>query len=192
MGARVAAKRMSAAGGPTLGPLFEDAESQAETGAVNTAGTGMTGDGATVLRQWELFLDSEFAWERFTRGIYHALTMWCSFIAHYNRRGFFDVYFDEDAEATLLFIEQFVTGRSAELGFRGWAERPENETAALLPRAMCAAMRPRAARLRAVAQERARTRDLRIVTKLAERHGLRVSGGGHDVTFATESEGEGA
>lgn len=135
----------------------------------------------TILRQWTLFLDSGFAWERFTKGVYDALTLWCCFIAHYNRWGFYDVYFGDEAEATLAFIDQFVSGRSAEMGDRGWAERSGSDVRAVLPRAMCAAMRPRAAQLRAMALERQRARDLRVVDQLAARHGLLVSGGGHVV-----------
>ena len=43
----------------------------------------------------------------FTRRLYEHLSLHCSFIAHYNRYGFFDTYFNEPKD-TQLFLSQFL------------------------------------------------------------------------------------
>lgn len=59
-----------------------------------------------VLRQWELFLKSGCAKEKFTKALYHHLMQHCSFIAHYNIHGFYATYFEE-GEDTARFLSQF-------------------------------------------------------------------------------------
>lgn len=59
-----------------------------------------------VLRQWELFLKSGLAREKFTKSLYHHLIQHCSFIAHYDLNGFYSTYFEE-GEDTVKFLSQF-------------------------------------------------------------------------------------
>ena len=62
---------------------------------------------AKVLRAWTRFCRSGFKWQWFTKALYEHLIQHCSFIAHYNRAGFFGVYFAPMNERTLKFIGQF-------------------------------------------------------------------------------------
>jgi len=57
----------------------------------------------------------------FTKQLYLHLTLHCSFIAHYNRFGFFETYFNEP-ETTQLFLKQFIEGKSIEYGSHWWLE----------------------------------------------------------------------
>lgn len=59
-----------------------------------------------VLRAWELFLKSGLSQDKFTESLYNHLIQHCSFIAHYNRGGFYSTYFaDRDGKAK--FLSQF-------------------------------------------------------------------------------------
>ena len=59
-----------------------------------------------VLRQWELFLKSGLQREKFTKPLYDHLIQHCSFIAHYDRWGFYSTYF-ENGDDTVAFLSQF-------------------------------------------------------------------------------------
>jgi len=59
-----------------------------------------------VLRQWELFMKSGLAREKFTKSLYQHLIMHCSFIAHYDIHGFYATYFEEGQD-TARFLSQF-------------------------------------------------------------------------------------
>ena len=78
-----------------------------------------------VLNQWETFLRCGCKWERFTKSLYHHLIQHCSFIAHYDRAGFYGTYF-RHGEDTAHFLSQF-DGRngepppSVEYGMTCWA-----------------------------------------------------------------------
>jgi hypothetical protein len=72
-------------------------------------------DKASVLRDWNRFLDSGFKRNYFTKRLYNHLIQHCSFIAHYNQDGFYSVYFGEKGN-TGKFIDQFTSGISAEYG----------------------------------------------------------------------------
>lgn len=59
-----------------------------------------------VLHQWDQFLKSNCAKDKFTERLYDHLSQHCSFIAHYDRHGFYDTYFEEP-EDTIHFLSQF-------------------------------------------------------------------------------------
>jgi len=59
-----------------------------------------------VLRHWELFLKSGLQREKFTKPLYEHLINHCSFIAHYDRWGFYSTYF-ENGDDTVAFLSQF-------------------------------------------------------------------------------------
>lgn len=59
-----------------------------------------------VLKDWERFLTSGLKWEKFTKALYHHLIQHCSFIAHYDRAGFFSTYF-ESGDGKADFLSQF-------------------------------------------------------------------------------------
>lgn len=59
-----------------------------------------------VLKQWEVFLKSGCAREKFTKPLYEHLINHCSFIAHYDIYGFYATYF-ENGDDTVAFLSQF-------------------------------------------------------------------------------------
>jgi hypothetical protein len=92
-----------------------------------------------VLRAWRRFIRGGFEWEKFTEATYHHVIQHCSFIAHYDRGGFWDFYFNSDHPNDLArFLNQFGGDkRSAEYGWTGWLKGP---TGADLNQAMCREM----------------------------------------------------
>ncbi len=66
-----------------------------------------------VLKAWETFLKYGCKREHFTEALYHHLMDNCSFIAHYDRGGFYAVYFKE-GDDTLHFLSQFDRSKGAE------------------------------------------------------------------------------
>ncbi len=61
---------------------------------------------ALVLKAWVRFLKNGLRWEDFSDRLYTHLSLHCSFIAHYNRAGFYATYF-ENGEDTMRFLSQF-------------------------------------------------------------------------------------
>jgi hypothetical protein len=75
-----------------------------------------------VLRAWIRFVRSGFAFEQFTKALYNHLIQHCSFIAHYNRHGFYTTYFCAP-ETTQRFLDQFDRSKdciSVEYGTGWW------------------------------------------------------------------------
>jgi hypothetical protein len=90
----------------------------------------------SVLQSWLRFFKNGCAWHDFTIQLYEHLTLHCSFIAHYNRLGFYEYYFANPGEQTFRFLDQFdpaKPGVSAEIGMMYWLNGP---TASDLNRAM--------------------------------------------------------
>ena len=80
-----------------------------------------------VLKQWCTFLQYGCKWEHFTQRLYEHLTLHCSFIAHFNRSGFYDVYFTS-VDGRRKFFSQFDLsqgGESREYGGISWRTREE-------------------------------------------------------------------
>jgi len=59
-----------------------------------------------VLKAWVRFLKRGLRFADFTKRLYGHLIQHCSFIAHYNRDGFYQTYF-ESGEDTVRFLSQF-------------------------------------------------------------------------------------
>lgn len=59
-----------------------------------------------VLRGWQRLIKSDFDGNYFTKKLYDHLHLHCSFIAHFNIRGFYATYF-ENPEHTIKFLHQF-------------------------------------------------------------------------------------
>ncbi len=76
-----------------------------------------------VLKQWEVFLKSGCAREKFTKPLYEHLIQHCSFIAHYDIHGFYATYF-ENGDDTVRFLSQFDDSeripKSIEYGMTYW------------------------------------------------------------------------
>ena len=93
-----------------------------------------------VLRAWQRFIRSGFELEKFTEATYHHVIQHCSFIAHYDRGGFWDFYFNSAPGDLARFLNQFGGDRrSAEYGFMGtsWMKGPTGDD---LNQAMCQEM----------------------------------------------------
>jgi len=75
-----------------------------------------------VLRAWERFLKNGLQFQHFTKALYNHLIQHCSFIAHYDRHGFFRTYF-VNPEDTKGFLDQFDRSKgcvSVEYGDNYW------------------------------------------------------------------------
>ena len=82
-----------------------------------------------VLRAWLRFVKSGFELRWFTKALYEHLIQHCSFIANYNRGGFYDTYFQQP-EATQRFLDQFDRSKgclSVEYGGGWWLGDDRNE-----------------------------------------------------------------
>jgi len=81
-----------------------------------------------VLKQWEAFLKSGYAREKFTKPLYEHLIQHCSFIAHYDINGFYATYF-ESGDDTAHFLSQFDGSngipKSIEYGMTYWFTDPD-------------------------------------------------------------------
>lgn len=125
-----------------------------------------------VLKAWVRFLRHGLRWQDFGRRLYEHLHLHCSFIAHYNRRGFYDTYF-EAGETTARFLSQFDKRgecRSVEYGgmwrhgeYENLAEAMIEEGVAYIPA------------LLEKAQATQREADLAEARRLVAKHGLDLS-----------------
>jgi len=68
-----------------------------------------------VFRAWQRFLKNGLKQEDFSKPLYEHLHLHCSFIAHYDRGGFYATYF-EDSEDVPKFFQQF----DKDKGFKSW------------------------------------------------------------------------
>jgi len=59
-----------------------------------------------TLKQWRTFIRNGMQFKHFTKRIYQHLILHCEFIAHLDRWGFYQTYF-EDPENTMRFLRQF-------------------------------------------------------------------------------------
>ncbi len=75
-----------------------------------------------VLGDWVRFFKNGATFKRFTKRLYEHLTLHCSYIAHFNRHGFFDTYFG-NPEGLQHFLDQFDRSKgcvSTEYGMTYW------------------------------------------------------------------------
>lgn len=104
-------------------------------------------DKKTLLRQWKTFIKKGMLWPHFTDRIYKHLSLHCSFIAHYDRWGFYCTYF-EKAEDTIKFLNQFDPDgdhTSVEMGGAWWFNDSDYADINI---AMCEALRPHLTEIR--------------------------------------------
>ena len=124
-----------------------------------------------VLKQWTTFVKNKFQFKHFTGPIYSHLIMHASFIAHYNRYGFYDEYFKEP-EQTIRFMKQFDRREGAisvEYGTSGWlTDRDYSD----LHEAMCEVMELYREAYEVSFEKQTRERDIRQATALLTKHGL--------------------
>jgi len=128
-------------------------------------------DKEILLKQWERFIKNGMRQEHFTDRIYKHLTLHCSFIAHYSRRGFYSVYF-ENPENTIRFLEQFNPKgghKSVEYGADWWYTDPDYHD---INEAMCQVVGKYIDKYRKAKKEEAKLRDILQAKRLLERHGI--------------------
>ena len=128
-----------------------------------------------VLRAWTRFLKSGCTKAQFTKDLYHHLSQHCSFIAHFDRHGFYNVYFDRITPDLFRFFDQFdpqQPGVSAEYGTTHWLSK--HNTGADLNHAMREAAEPYLDGLRQEFEEVRRQRDIGAASRVLARYGLAV------------------
>jgi len=133
---------------------------------------------AQVLRQWETFLRHGCKWEYFTKALYHHLIQHCSFIAHYDRAGFYGTYF-HNGEDTVRFLGQFDAKkaeacgapRSVEYGDTWWVSGDYED----INRAMIEVAGQYIPQLVEGARESQRSADILRARALLAKHGLGMS-----------------
>lgn len=133
---------------------------------------------AQVLRQWETFLKYGCKWEHFGKALYNHLIQHCSFIAHYDRAGFYGTYF-HNGEDTARFMKQFDAReadgcgvpRSVEYGGTWWVNGDYED----INKAMIEVAGKYIPGLVATAEESQRNADVLRARALLAKHGLIMS-----------------
>ncbi|MCL5670989.1 MAG: hypothetical protein M1423_06815 [Acidobacteria bacterium] len=122
-----------------------------------------------ALKAWVRFLKNGLRFGDFRRRLYDHLHLHCQFIAHYNRLGFYQTYFERGEDA-LRFLSQFDGRgecRSVEYGMTIWREGDYGD----LAKAMIEETAPYIPNLVAQAQARERETDLGEAKRLLAKHG---------------------
>lgn len=133
-----------------------------------------------VLRHWSEFLRTIAAggpnrdrwFQKFSKPLYEHLIQHCSFIAHYNRSGFFHTYF-ASGDGTQRFVRQFdrtanPNGASVEYGSSWWLDGDYADINA----AMCDVATQFAPAIKQFAQEQQRRSDVGMAQTLAAKHNM--------------------
>lgn len=124
-----------------------------------------------VLKQWITFIKNGMKAEHFTDRIYKHLSLHCSFIAHFDRRGFYSTYF-ERPEDTIRFIGQFDKdqgNRSIEYGGQSWLTSIDYND---LSQAMCDVIESYKKEIYRTRRNTEMERDIEISKGLMRKHGL--------------------
>ena len=130
-------------------------------------------DKRKVLKAWVRFLQGGLRFAHFTKRLYEHLHLHCSFIAHYNRQGFYQTYF-ERGETIAQFLSQFDRRgecRSVEYGGAAWLQG----TYADLHRAMVEEGARYIPALVEKAQAAQRDSDIASATQLLAKHGIHLN-----------------
>ena len=131
---------------------------------------------ALVLKAWVRFLKNGLRGEDFSVRLYEHLIYHCSFIAHYDRSGFYATYF-ENGEDSTRFLSQFDKRgecQSVEYGGLGWQSSGDYED---LNRAMIEEGSRYIPALMEQASGKAKEADLTEARRLAAKHGFQIQQG---------------
>ncbi len=122
-----------------------------------------------VLKTWLRFLGNGLRFKDFTDRLYKHLHLHCGFIAHYDRPGFYETYF-ENGEDTVRFLSRFDKRENLQsVGYGGSGEYEDlaramiEEGAAFIPKLMEAA------------RAKQRAADLAEAQRLLAKHGVEVN-----------------
>ncbi len=134
-----------------------------------------------VLKAWELFLKNGCKAEHFTERLYHHLMQHCSFIAHYDRAGFYDTYFANGGD-TAHFLTQFDRTKgcvSVEYGMTYWIGGGNDVCAEYydINNAMVDVAAKYILTLTSQANERQKQADLTHAYRILAKHGINRPGG---------------
>ena len=127
----------------------------------------------TVLKQWVTFVKNDFDEAKFTKRLYDHLIQHCSFIAHYDKKGFYSTYF-ENPRDTMHFLKQFDKesgNKSIEYGGMYWLVSPDYND---INQAMCEAIEPYKANIYQSRLVEEKRRDLSLATSLLKKHGINI------------------
>jgi hypothetical protein len=130
---------------------------------------------ALVLKAWVRFLKNGLRWEDFSDRLYKHLTLHCSFIAHYDRAGFYATYF-ENGEDTTRFLSQFDKRGdclSIEYGASWWLHGDYED----VNKAMIEEAAHYVPALMEGARVKAKEADLAEARRLAAKHGFEIRRG---------------
>jgi hypothetical protein len=128
-----------------------------------------------VLHAWARFLKGGCLKSQFTEDLYNHLTQHCSFIAHFDRHGFYNFYFERITPDLARFFDQFdprKPGISAEYGMTYWLN--DGHTGTDLNREMREAAGPFLDGLRNNFEEIRRQRDISTARSLLAQYGLAI------------------
>ena len=125
----------------------------------------------TTLKAWERFLKGGLKWTQFTKALYHHLNQHCSFIAHFNRGGFYSVYFERPA-STRRFLSQFDNRTRCLSVEYGWDNWYKSGTGADLSQAMIEVASKYVPALIEQTYIEEREQDVALAHRLLEKHGL--------------------
>ena len=128
-----------------------------------------------VIRAWKRFLESGFRKDYFTEALYKHLINHCSFMAHYDRHGFYATYF-EHGDETVQFFTQFDNSKgipeSIEYGGTSWyTDQRYNDINA----EMCRIATPLIPALTGRAKAEQRAEDIGLARKLLAKHGIEIN-----------------
>jgi hypothetical protein len=131
-----------------------------------------------VLAGWESFLKSGCAKERFSHRLYEHLRLHCSFIAHYDRAGFYETYFVNGDDA-LHFLSQFDMStlcESIEGGDTYWIRNGNDVSSQMydINQAMVAVAAKYLPELKKKFSQAQRDADLHKANLLMAKHGVQV------------------
>ena len=143
--------------------------------AFSDAGFLSAREKALVLKAWVRFLKNGLREEDFSDRLYTHLINHCSFIAHYNRAGFYATYF-ENGEDTTRFLSQFDKrgGEYRSVEYGGSWRLVEYED---LNRAMIEEASGYIPALMEQASAKAKEADLTEARRLAAKHGFQIQQG---------------
>lgn len=128
---------------------------------------------AVILRAWRRFIEGGLRRSDFFEAIYSHLSLHCAFIAHYNRHGFYEVYFVQP-ETKIQFLSQFDRGQGAtsiEYGGQNWLMHLEYSD---INNAMCAVVEEVIPVYLHRLEKEIKQRDVAIGTALLQKHGVKV------------------
>lgn len=136
-------------------------------------------DKRLVLRAWVRFLRHGLRFQDFSKRLYDHLIQHCSFIAHYNKAGFYGYYFDL-GNKTVHFLGQFDERNASHNGVPNSAEYHADYWGdgdyADINRAMVAAATPFIPGLIETAKAKQRAADLAEAARLLGKHGMAQHG----------------